>query len=627
MCGILGGWHHGNSFSENTIHSALNEMHHRGPDDRGYEIFNIRNESILMLGHTRLSILDLSEAGHQPMSSSNNRFNIVFNGEIYNYKELRNKLKQQGCKFYSGTDTEVLLSAWEFWGADCLNMLTGMFAFTVFDKKLNTLTSVRDGFGIKPFYYAIKDGSYFFASELNALFSLSNYKKEICNQKAYDYLVRGEYDNDELSFFDGIKHLLPGSLIEFNLNSGKIERIEKWHVFETREVENLSFGQAAEALRFQFLENINLHLRSDVPLGAALSGGIDSSAVVCAMRYLNPHTEINTFSYIAKGSPVSEEYWIDLVNDHVSANANKVIADSKDFIEDIDTLINLQGEPFGSTSIYASYRVFRLAKEKGITVTLDGQGADELLAGYRGYPIERMKSFIDTNDLRGLLYFVKNWSNWPGRSFSDSLKCLGYSIAPKHLSHTLENLFLRDRTPSWLDKNFLSDIDANANFKIDGKTSEFHGRNVINRLVTSLQQNGIPQLLRHADRNSMEFSVESRVPFLTKSMADMTLTLPEKYLISNEGETKSVFREAMRDIVPDMILDRRDKIGFLTPEKQWLHENSLFFRDYLIQGINSPIFNQPTLIKEFDRCIENVQSSKDIWRWINFVRWCQLNNM
>ena len=193
--------------------------------------------------------------------------------------------------------------------------------------------------------------------------------------------------------------------------------------------------------------------------------------------------------------------------------------------------------------------------------------------------------------------------------------------------NTVNNIFLRNQSPNWLDKFFLLDVEKNNYLQPLGEQHNFHGRNVIKRLARSLEQNGIPQLLRHADRNSMQFSVESRVPFLTSSMANLALTMPESYLISNQGETKSIFREAMRGIVPDMILDRKDKIGFLTPEKDWLFENASFFRNHMEQGINSPIFNQGILMEEFNRCIENKKSSRDLWRWINFVRWCQLNDL
>ncbi|WP_423186034.1 asparagine synthase (glutamine-hydrolyzing) [Alishewanella sp. d11] len=621
MCGILGGFFQ-SQLTDQQIHSALSKMNNRGPDDRGYERFGTVQSGELILGHTRLSIIDLSAAGHQPMNSHDGRFSIVFNGEIYNYKELRDELKGLGFAFSTESDTEVLLTAWQCWGQACLTRLIGMFAFVVYDKQLNTITCVRDAFGIKPFFYAQDGGQFLFASDINALLELREQPKQLCLQRAYDYLVHGVYDNNELTFIDGVKHLMPGCLMEFDLSKATISKTIKWWTPSIKESSDLSFDQAAEKVREQFLENVKLHLRSDVPLGAALSGGIDSSAVVCAMRHLEPKADIHTFSYIAKDSPVSEEKWVDFVNEHTHAKSYKVVANGHELLRDLDDLIQAQGEPFGSTSIYAQYRVFQLAKQNGITVTLDGQGADELLAGYSGYPVQRMQSLFEQRDFKTLLSFTHNWKSWPGRGSLKAYKCLGAGMLPNSMRPLFKDLLIKSPKPDWLNIEYLASQGVDLKTDLQSQQTENRGRRVVETLANSLQLEGLPQLLRHGDRNSMCFSVESRVPFLTLPTSDLLLSLPEEYLISNKGETKSVFRAAMRGIVPDQILDRKDKVGFETPEKVWLTAMAPNLRLWLQDANEIKFINTNELLKEFDLIIAgNKPFTWQIWRWVNFVRW------
>lgn len=621
MCGVLGGLFR-SGIVDQKIELALSLMHNRGPDDYGYERFDISQTAELVLGHTRLSIIDLSSAGHQPMTSGDGRFSIVFNGEIYNYKELRQELEGLACKFSTESDTEVLLNAWRFWGRACLTRLIGMFAFAIYDVRLNTLTCVRDAFGIKPFFFAEDDGQFVFASDINALLGLREQPPKLCLQRSYDYLVHGVYDNNELSFIDGIEHLMPGCLMTFDLSKERIVENVKWWTPSIKERTDLTFAQAAEKVREQFLENVRLQLRSDVPLGAALSGGIDSSAVVCAMRHLEPKADIHTFSYVAKDSPVSEEKWIDFVNGHIHAKGYKVMANGEDLLRDLDDLIRTQGEPFGSTSIYAQYRVFQLAKQRGITVTLDGQGADELLAGYMGYPFQRMQSLFERRDLKTMLTFLNEWPKWPGRSKTEAYKYLSFGISPSSLRPFLKNVFVKAPKPSWLNIDYLKRNEVVLEPKLQGQVPTNRGRRVIETLASTLQVRGLPHLLRQGDRNSMRFSVESRVPFLTHPTADLLLSLPEDYLISNRGETKSVFRAAMRGIVPDQILDRQDKVGFETPEKVWLTAMAPTLRQWLRSAREIEFINTDELVEEFDLVMAGRKPfTWQVWRWVNFIRW------
>lgn len=622
MCGIAGGFWTGSEKSiEPRLTAALQCLKHRGPDDRGWIVERCPG-GVVAFGQNRLSIIDLSSGGHQPMLSHDQKFAIVFNGEIYNYRELREQLRAIGCQFRSESDTEVLLTAWAVWGRACLVRLEGMFAFAIHDRQSNKLICARDSFGIKPLFYHQSEGDFAFASELKGLLALRGGRSRPDLQRAYDYLVHGDYDSQERTFVEGMSHLLPGAFIEIDLGARKIAEPELWWKPPIRETFKSSFEDAAEAVREQFLHNIRLNLRSDVPLGAALSGGIDSSAVVCAIRHVEPSIPIHTFSYIAKGSDVSEERWVDLVNEKVNAVSNKVSASALDLVQDLDALIAAQGEPFGSTSIYAQYRVFRLAREKGITVTLDGQGADELLAGYHGYPGQRLLSLYENGNYLAMHNFARRWSEWPGRSYDRAWMYLGRSVFPDDLYSRARKILGRDFQPAWLKTDMLHEAGVSFRELRPVRLPENRSRRVIEQLAYSLTKRGLPHLLRHGDRNSMAFSIESRVPFLTIPMAELLLSLPENYLISNEGETKRVFRAAMRGIVPDEILDRRDKIGFETPERDWLLSIAPVLREWLLDSGEVPFLDPTELVAGFDAIVSGrVPFSWQLWRWINYVRW------
>lgn len=626
MCGIVGGyWNREDAGIEHRLEKALDALRHRGPNDKGFELGRTQ-DGIVVLGHTRLSIIDLTSGGHQPMMSRDGRYAMVFNGEIYNYRELRKELSGLGHAFHSDSDTEVLLSAWEQWQSECLSRLDGMFAFVIHDRQSRRLICVRDAFGIKPFFFECQPGRFLFASEQPALLTLRGEAARVDWQRSYDYLVHGDYDSQERSFVEGVRHLLPGHMVEVDLASGRTETPRCWWRPDTRQSSRFTFNQAAEAVREQFLHNIRLHLRSDVALGAALSGGIDSSAVVCAMRHVEPDLPINTFSYIAQGSDLSEEKWVDRVNRFAGAKAHKVTASGQDLMRDLDTMIRAQGEPFGSTSIYAQYRVFQLARENGVTVTLDGQGADELLAGYSGYPGYRLLSLLDRNRFYAAHDFARRWSRWPGRSYKLACMELGRVVLPDALYGKARGMLGRDFSPSWLKVNMLAEAGVVLRETRPPLALADKGRRVVGQLAKSLQQRGLPALLRHGDRNSMQFSIESRVPFLTIPLAKLLLSLPEDYLISSSGETKSVFRAAMRGIVPDDVLDRRDKIGFATPEKDWLLAMAPQLRDWLQDCQDIPFLDRESLLKSFDAVAAGkTKFTWQVWRWVNFVRWYRLS--
>ena len=621
MCGIAGGWWTRHAQAATSLPQALHAMRHRGPDDQGLDLFPVGSATV-GLAQARLSIIDLSAAGHQPMHSRDGRWVIVFNGEIYNYRELRAELQTIGHRFASDSDTEVLLAAWAQWGQACLPRLAGMFAFAVLDRQTHRLICVRDAFGIKPFFYASGADGFRFASEIPALLTLLPGKPQLNWQRAYDYLVHGDYDSGPDSFFAGVQHLLPGHWLSVDLATDQASTPQRWWTPRIEERPGWRFDDAVEQVREQFLQNIRLHLRSDVPLGAALSGGIDSSAVVCAMRHVEPDLPIHTFSFIAAGSELNEERWVDRINAHVGAIAHKVSATGAELARDLDDMIRTQGEPFGSTSIYAQYRVFQLAREAGITVTLDGQGADEMLAGYNGYPGQRLRSILETSQFGQAWSFLTNWSQWPGRNRTLATKYFASELTDGRLYELLRNLNGMDNLPAWINPAPLHERGISTQKPRIRPEFDAKKRRVMDELALALTRRGLPGLLRHGDRNSMRFSVESRVPFLTHEFVDLLLSMPESYLISPQGETKHVFRVAMRGIVPDDVLDRKDKIGFATPEATWLLSMKDTIKKWLLVDLNLPFFDQTKILREL-RLIELGQKpfTWQVWRWINFSRW------
>lgn len=623
MCGFIG-CSTTEDIGSDLMSASLKMIEHRGPDHLDLKFYKTENR-FLYMGHARLSIIDLEEHASQPFNSACGRYTLVYNGEVYNYKELMDELIKKGYEFRTSSDTEVLLYSYIEWGEQLLTRLIGMFSFVIYDNVKNQLFLARDAFGIKPFFYSLVDKNLYFSSELIALLKFWPEKVEPDLQMAYDYLVHGDYDSTSASFISGINHLPPAHYLYYDLDTGEATEPVCWWEPDISTNFSISFDDAVEKLRVLFLESIKLHLRADVPLGVALSGGVDSSAVASAVRYLQPDMLLNTFSYIANDADISEERWVDLLNAELGALPNKVFADDAEMLVDLKDMIQKQGEPFGSTSIYAQYRVFQLAQVKGMKVTLDGQGADELLAGYSGYPGYRLLSLLETKGIFAAHRFAKKWSGLPNRTYSLAWKYLARIIMPDFFYSVFRKYMGRDFKPAWLSLNYLKERGVHFSESRDKFSVNNKGRRVKEVLARSLKGRGLPSLLRHGDRNSMAFSIESRVPFLTIPLANYLLSLPEDYLISDDGITKNVFREAMRGIVPDSHLDRKDKIGFSTPEATWLLNMEDDIRGMIEKSPEIRFLKKEELLSEFED-IMNGKKSFDgrVWRWVNYIYWFTL---
>lgn len=621
MCGILGLVLAENFTQRCDFQKALSLMNHRGPDGSEIKSYNTPNGRIF-LGHKRLAIIELSTQGLQPRESSCGRFVITFNGEIYNYLELRNDLIKLGYIFNTNTDTEVLITAWQEWGVDCLTRLDGMYAFAVYDREKNRITLARDAFGIKPLFYRQLNDQFIFSSELPPIIDLSQDEIKLNIQRSYLFLQWGNLDDTEETFYQDIYHLNPGHIVEYDISTARLSK-RKWWSPNIKEDANLSFDDAVVKFRELFLQSVSRQLRCDVKFGAALSGGLDSSSIVCALRYLQPDIEINTFSYLAQGTEYDESYWCKFVEGHIGARPHHVNFSSTEMSSDLDDIVKSQGEPMGGPSTLAQYYVFKSAKENGVTVTLDGQGADELLGGYDGYPAERFQSLYEHGKFLDALTFMNNWSKWPNRNLKTALIHAGDALSPNALRPLLLRLLGRSPLPKWLKvehfQKFGGRLENRPRYPQQGCART---RRLPERLRYSMTRSRLPLLLRHGDRNSMNWSIESRVPFLTTELAEFALSLPERFLVSSDGETKHILRHAMKGIVPEQILFRKDKIGFAAPELELLRMESNRIDEWLQIANEISFIDVDEMRQELTDIISGVSSyHRRAWRLIMFCRW------
>src|SRR5262245_60915483 len=474
MCGIAGyiaGWD-SRPFAAFQA-NVLRNLAHRGPDDTGWQIDDRagtgdppEQPGRCGLFHRRLSILYLSALGHQPMTTPDGRYTITYNGEIYNYVELREQLEREGVSFRSHSDTEVLLAAYARWGPTSLQRLVGMFALAIRDRERKRLFLARDFFGIKPLYYARPAGGFAFASEIKAL--RPQVSGRVRAGRLFDYLRDGLTDHGGETLLEDVQQLPAAHWMEVDLESATPGAPRQyWGIDLDRRLE-VSFSDAVTKCRELFLESVRLHLRSDVPVGAALSGGIDSSAIVAAMRAIEPKADVHTFSFVTDDADIGEERYADLAAKSAGATPRKIRIEPGELAADLDRLVAAQDEPFGSTSIYAQYRVFRLAAEHKIKVMLDGQGADELLAGYHGYFPERLGTLLGRGEWLKAYSFARRASKRPGVGGQTMLLARGLKrLLPSRVQSRGRALLGKS---SWLNGRWFADRG------VDGAITTHPGR-------------------------------------------------------------------------------------------------------------------------------------------------------
>ena len=647
MCGIFGVL----NFNEvnvdfHQLQSSLNIIKHRGPDDEGYALFNTfknifeerygdtselkkgshilsgsQNILNLALGFRRLSILDLSVNGHQPFFNNEKNICLIFNGEVYNYIEIRDELKSKGYNFHTGTDTEVIMNSYIEWGEECLNRFNGMWGIALYDMRKNILFCSRDRFGVKPFYYYKDENVFVFASELKSIieyFSSSPaFRKEINKDILYDYLIYNFVDHKDDTFIRNIRHLSPSHYIRI---SGKDFSIKKYFSVKV----NTEFGKydkkSFEKLKNNFTElifdSVKLRLRSDVAVGTCLSGGLDSSTVVSIInKFLTADTEFDktqigdkqkTFSAVYDDASIDERNFITEIVNKTDCDSHYVFPDKADFSQDIDDFIFQLDEPLGGTSPYAQYNVMRLARENNVTVLLDGQGADESLGGYEVY-----FGFLYSNLLKNGNYFLliselmKNFK----KGVDISVRGLKYylNVKSRNLKSSTSGYYNPDFLESFSGKNLLEERTK---------------YNLNEKLYEDLSKYILPSLLRYEDRNAMKFSIESRTPFLDYRIIKLLFETEAVYKIHN-GWSKWILRNSVNNFLPDKIVWRKDKKGFPTPERKWMMK----LKEDFIQTLNQSselkeYFNTEEIIKNYDKIISNPDiKSHFLWKIYNYSKW------
>lgn len=579
MCGIAGIISSNQSLITLPLLKAMaSSLAHRGPDGEGYWI-NKRNNA--GLAHRRLSIIDLSAAAAQPMHYSS-RYSIVYNGEIYNYLELRKELKKAGYHFHSNSDTEVILAAYDCYKEKCLQYFDGMFAFAIWDEMEQTLFAARDRFGEKPFYYYTQKNLFVFGSEMKALWA-AGIRKETERKMLLNYITLGYVQNPAdkaQTFFSDIYSLPPAHYLKFNIDKSQLSIEEYWKL-DKQALIKITEEDAIEKLDKLFSLSVFRRLRSDVPVGASLSGGLDSSSIVYYIKQQlhNSANRYKTFSAVFPGFENDESKYIDQVTARFQLENYSVTPTANDLINDFEKLCWHQEEPFPSSSIYAQYKVFELAKEKDIKVLLDGQGADEILAGYHKYVhwyLQEMVSrykFIGSKKEKQLLQ--KNNVN-----FKWSVKNVMAAFLPSHASIALEKKeYLRIIHHADVSKELLSCLK--------GREWEGIHKPVVTKLndilYFSTMQHGLQELLRYSDRNAMAHGREVRLPFLNAELVEFIFSLPSRYKINN-GYTKAILRKLMDDKLPQNIVWRKDKVGYEPPQKQWME--TAIMKDYIHEAKN-----------------------------------------
>ena len=640
MCGVVGIVNFDRSpFDTDVLKAMSYSIRHRGPDDEGY--LGLAGESKVLLnrdpdyvsgswvgfGHRRLSILDLSNNAWQPMSSLDGSYFIVYNGEVYNYLELRQELEKAGYRFRSNSDTEVVLNAYIEWGKEALNRFVGMFAFAILDIHKRNLFLARDHFGIKPLYYNLTDQTFAFASEIKALLQIPGISRNANSQVVFDFLRYANSDYGGETFLISVKQIPPAHFMAVSLDAVQDIRPVRYWSLNLTEENTTPFDEASRKLRDMFLDNVGLHLRSDVPVGAALSGGIDSSAVVSCIRRIEPSIKLHTFSYVADTPDNGEKKWAIKVGNSVDAILHTIRPSAKDLVGELENLTYMQDQPIASTNMYAQYLVYKLAKQNGIKVVLDGQGADELLAGYDHFYHHRVRSMLCQGKFAQLLAFMRSASKvQPGFKAFRTLLHSSFELLPVPIKRQCRNVLGKEYCPSWINRNWFEKHRISDCGYYERET-KFCLRKALHR---SLMVDSLPMLLRWQDRNSMAHSVESRVPFLTPKLAEYLFTLPEEYLISHDGTRKSILRSAMHDIVPESVLMRLDKVAFGSPMTAWLGCLIPWINKVLDADIlrTIPVFDTSTLRAEWEDVIEGRRPLESrVWRWISLIKWVECSDV
>jgi asparagine synthase (glutamine-hydrolysing) len=576
MCGISGYYSLNSEISLAKYYHAHSLLRHRGPDDEGFVIYKDNNvyeakgkrtindfsdlldvisycSSRMVLGHHRLSIIDLSKHGHQPMSTDDKRYWIVYNGEVYNYLELKTELESLGYSFQSNSDTEVFLKAFMHWGFDSFNKLNGMWAAAIYDRVDEKLILTRDRFGIKPLYYYIVNDMLYFGSEVKYLLPFVD-DLQIDTHVASDYVVNCHLDHLGNTMFKNIFQLDPGHYAVYDGLS--LKKMKYW-CYNPRIDNDADYGCAVEKLRDLIHHSIDLRMRSDVPVGSFLSGGLDSSMIVCDLfdRNLIKKHSFQTFSAVFEEEEYNEKIYIDEVVEKTECNPHFIYPDSLAIISSIRNILHYQEFPFRSLAVFSQHSLYEYIKNNSdVKVILNGQGSDEIFGGYTSNYISLIGEYLRTWKIRHAYTETRHFSRARGWDLKKILLYVGRLIFPSISTYLLSIL-------NYKKKLMVGDI-------LLTKCASTHKDLFQQDLYCSLTFSALREYLRYEDRNSMAFSLETRLPFMDYRIIEFGYSLPNNFKIEN-GINKKILRKVAKNIVPDKIINRSDKMGFVSPQEEW----------------------------------------------------------
>ncbi len=596
MCGVDGFW---GPRDLELLEAMTSSLVHRGPDDAG-----LLETDAASLGFRRLSIIDLAQ-GHQPMSTPDGLVHLAYNGEVYNFRELRADLEGLGHTFRTSCDTEVVLHAFHEWGAECFARFNGMWGLAILDERGERpkVVLARDHFGIKPMYYARSGPRVLFASEIKAILQDPVFPRRVDDQQMYEYLAFGLFDHTEATFFHGVRQVPAAGYAVIDDDGIRVER------YWTPVIDESGSGDPNE-FRAVFERSVERRLVADVPVGICLSGGLDSSSICTVMaRQLEQHVpdatslgdRLRTFSAVFPGDPIDESDYIDSVLAVTGADSSRVEPTAKDFVREMEPWVWHVEEPMVSSAPFAMWMVMRLARQQ-VTVVLDGQGGDELLGGYDHYPYVYFRELLTKR--RYPTFLREGWR----------LRDVVIPLARRRLRQRRQRVEL----DGLLDPNFARGCTRPRDDRVQNDLKL--------RLLQDFTTYSLPPLLRYEDRTSMAHSLEARLPFLDQELVEHVLRLPARAII-DQGWTRRVLREGLRGILPDKVYRRRKKIGFTTPEFRWYrHERAV------LQGLlRSPSFtgrkywNGPAVADAFRQaCDGEREESMFFWRAINAEVWMRV---
>lgn len=638
MCGICGIVNFSaHSFStSHTLEKMNNLLAHRGPDDEGFALFNLQEQHNFSgaatpqkvmeadlsfipkkhisdadknyqigLAHRRLSILDLSPSGHQPMSSEDSQVWITYNGEIYNYLEIKEELVKKGQRFFSNSDTEVILKAYQEWGTHCVQRFNGMWAFVIYDRSKSLIWCSRDRVGVKPFYYFKDDKKFLFASEQKAILNSGLIERKINKQAAFDYLSFNEIEAHPQGLLEGIIELPPAHHLFIDFASGKIST-EKYYTLPVNNSSEEIDPKKLERYQNEILEKIKasvqLRLRADVEVGSCLSGGMDSSSIVGLMHHLQPENKIHLFTSTNADPIIDEKKWAKMMVDYSKGQWHTVQPTAQELLKDLEELTLCQDIPLFSTSTYAQWRVMQKVKEAGIKVVLDGQGGDELFAGY-----EPHRYFLNYEKNKN--YLGKQWMKYHGlQRLPVSVLKKAYRAKFPDFKMINEDLYDNYSAP------IFEDFKHNQQFTLN------------ERLAHEFYNSSLKSYLKCEDRCSMWFSVESRVPFADdKELTELLFSIPGSYKIANHT-LKYLLKETIKGYLPEEVRLRKDKLGYTTPNNQWIYDIKNEVRDYF-DGDLYEYIDLHELQKNYDTFFDqrHLPENRRLFKFISFAIWKKVN--